>query len=743
MRWLIAALVVVTAFIAAPSIASADSGTGTATLTTDQLSYSPGGVVALSGAGFAAGGTVTVTLSDSLTGMTYGSAAAVVSSDGSFAEASVVLPASFMSTLVATATDASGDTASAPVTETLSPPTFTPTISTDQQDYAPGSVVTITGSGWPAGDSVSVFTDDSDNNTWSNTDQVTADSSGDFTDKVTLPQMFVANYKVAASDASGLTTTTTFTDSNPQAITLATPTSVTVTQGGTASFGNVTVTKGGNTTTCTITLSASSLPAGATATFGTNPLTMTTADVSSTLKVSTTSSTPAGTYTFTVTAARGSNCQGNGDLTSSTLTLVVNSACTAPSVTTQPNAQSITYGTGASFTSAASGSPAPSAQWQVDSGTGFTNLSGATSATLSLTKPAVSQSGNHYRAVFTNSCGSATSNGATLTVAKKGLTVDGASANNKQYDGNDSATVDFTGASLNGVIGLDAVSIDSSGYSAHFNNKNVGNGKPVTVTGVALQGGDAGNYTVSQPSGLTANITKAPLDIYAASDSKTYDGGTSSNKTPTLGANQLQGTDSVDGLTQAFASKNVLGAGNSELDVTGYSIHDGNSGGNYDVHTHTASGNISPATLTVTGITANNKVWDGTKNATLNTSGATLVGVIGTDNVTLNTSGATGTFAQSAVGTWTVSVAGLTLGGGDSGNYNLSFPSTTASIIAWNAAGKGFYAPVGADAAHSLFTPAPGPTPTNLPAGMVWNVAKGGQTIPLKFNIFAGTVEMT
>ena len=30
-----------------------------------------------------------------------------------------------------------------------------------------------------------------------------------------------------------------------------------------------------------------------------------------------------------------------------------------------------------------------------------------------------------------------------------------------------------------------------------FDDKNVGTGKPVTVTGVALTGADAGNYTVS------------------------------------------------------------------------------------------------------------------------------------------------------------------------------------------------------------------------------------------------------
>ena len=44
--------------------------------------------------------------------------------------------------------------------------------------------------------------------------EVTTDSSGDFTDKVTLPLMFVSNYTVTATDANGLTATTLFTDGN-------------------------------------------------------------------------------------------------------------------------------------------------------------------------------------------------------------------------------------------------------------------------------------------------------------------------------------------------------------------------------------------------------------------------------------------------------------------------------------------------------------------------------------------------
>ena len=61
---------------------------------------------------------------------------------------------------------------------------------------------------------------------------------------------------------------------------------------------------------------------------------------------------------------------------------------------------------------------------------------------------------------------------------------------------------------------------------------------------------------------------------------------------------------------------------------------------------------ISPVTLSVTGITAGNKVYDGTTAATLNTSSASLVGVLPSDqgHVSLNPTGYTAKFTGSNAG---------------------------------------------------------------------------------------------
>src|SRR5207237_10937234 len=87
----------------------------------------------------------------------------------------------------------------------------------------------------------------------------------------------------------------------------------------------------------------------------------------------------------------------------------------------------------------------------------------------------------------------------TDTISPKNLTISGAVANNKTYDGSTSATVNFSGATLVGVVPGDDVHIDSSSSTANFSDKNVGTGKAVTVSGVALSGTKAANYTLTQP----------------------------------------------------------------------------------------------------------------------------------------------------------------------------------------------------------------------------------------------------
>ena len=109
---------------------------------------------------------------------------------------------------------------------------------------------------------------------------------------------------------------------------------------------------------------------------------------------------------------------------------------------------------------------------------------------------------------------------ATLTIQPKALSVAGQTAANKVYDSGTIATINSGSASLVGVVGSDAVSLNASGTYGTFASANAANGIAVTVGGNALTGSAAGNYTVVQPTGLTANITPASLTVTAIADAK-------------------------------------------------------------------------------------------------------------------------------------------------------------------------------------------------------------------------------
>jgi hypothetical protein len=89
----------------------------------------------------------------------------------------------------------------------------------------------------------------------------------------------------------------------------------------------------------------------------------------------------------------------------------------APRITGQPSSTSVSAGTAASFSAAASGTPTPTVQWDqsTNGGATFSPIGGATSTTYSFTTT-TGENGYRYEAVFTNSAGHATTNSATLTV---------------------------------------------------------------------------------------------------------------------------------------------------------------------------------------------------------------------------------------------------------------------------------------------------------------------------------------
>ena len=108
-----------------------------------------------------------------------------------------------------------------------------------------------------------------------------------------------------------------------------------------------------------------------------------------------------------------------GSVTSTAVVLSVAAAPLAAAFTTQPADQSVSAGSAAAFTVAATGNPTPTLQWQrsTDNGSTWSNIAAATGSTHNTGLTALGQNGERYRALAGNSAGSATSNAALLTVS--------------------------------------------------------------------------------------------------------------------------------------------------------------------------------------------------------------------------------------------------------------------------------------------------------------------------------------
>jgi hypothetical protein len=89
------------------------------------------------------------------------------------------------------------------------------------------------------------------------------------------------------------------------------------------------------------------------------------------------------------------------------------------------------------------------------------------------------------------------------------LTLTGVIANNKIFDNNTLASLNFNSATLSGVYLGDTVTLNTADYNANFITANIGNNIPVVVANLDVTGASAGNYQLIQPTGLTANITPA------------------------------------------------------------------------------------------------------------------------------------------------------------------------------------------------------------------------------------------
>ena len=268
-----------------------------------------------------------------------------------------------------------------------------------------------------------------------------------------------------------------------------------------------------------------------------------------------------------------------------------------------------------------------------------------------------------------------------LTVKQKDVTIqDVAVEASKVYDGTTVAVItdkgqlshNFDGENLTFHVG-----------TAAYGDKNVGAGKTVNFTGFRLEGPAAGNYVLTgQPKAVTASITPMSIALTATVKDKTYDGTLTAELGTVTHSDFVAGDDVqlVNG-TPSFVSKDK--GENIPVTFTPFTLT-GPDAGNYALIQPTGvKAHISPRPVTVSGITAQDKTYDGNTQVTFVYEGALLEGNVDGDKLTVT---AEGSFENANVGDKLVNITGLTLGGEKQGNYVLEESgqqtSATAAITA-------------------------------------------------------------
>jgi hypothetical protein len=296
--------------------------------------------------------------------------------------------------------------------------------------------------------------------------------------------------------------------------------------------------------------------------------------------------------------------------------------------------------------------------------------SGENVGSYAINQDTLAANGN-YNLVYTGN--NLAINPATLTVT--------ANSQSKTYGTNDptltySVSGLVSGVTINGTAINDTAGSVLTGSVSRASGENVGS---YAINQDTLASNS--NYNLVY-TGNNLAITPATLTVTANAQSKTY-----GQADPTLTYN-VSGlvNATINGVTINDTAGSVLTGSVSRTsgqNVGSYAINQDTlaSNGNYNLVYTGNNLTISPATVTIaSGITANNKVYDGNTAATFSTGGAIITGLQYSDVLGVT---ATGTFADKNAGTGKmVTLTGLGLTGTAAGNYVIAGTGNQASSSA-------------------------------------------------------------
>lgn len=323
----------------------------------------------------------------------------------------------------------------------------------------------------------------------------------------------------------------------------------------------------------------------------------------------------------------------------------------------------------------------------------------------------------------------------TVIVKPRRLTLGGITAVSKVYDGTKSATVSGTASLTADPVagsndesegyGLGVLTEDLSGLSiageatVEFTSADAGSSITVNYSGRTLAGTKADNYVLKDTIALSANITKRKLTVDLASYHKVYDGNKSISTTGASlvalpvgsggdGGGVVPGDDveidlAASGVDVISAELNSASVGEDiPLTLSGGKLK-GTKSGNYELASRTGlTAHVLKRKITMSGLTPQNKIYDGTKTAAVSESSVQLVALAEADggNVSCNVSDAgcgvvevdAGLVALDGVASYEfesatvgeskpISFTGKNLTGTRSGNYELVAPRNLAANI--------------------------------------------------------------
>jgi hypothetical protein len=229
-------------------------------------------------------------------------------------------------------------------------------------------------------------------------------------------------------------------------------------------------------------------------------------------------------------------------------------------------------------------------------------------------------------------------------------------------------------------------------------------GGTIHITGAGsctITASQAGNssYNPAPDVSQSFDIAKAPVTATAGSGSATYDGATHAPSACVVSG------DYTGDLTCA---NNLASVGPNAGTTAIAPVVSGTGLDNFEITSVNGSYTIDKANADC-AVAGYSVIYDGNAH----TASGTCTGVLGESLSGLNLNGTTHTFVGNYTDNWTFTDV--------TGNYNDASGTVNDKIIAWTL--NGFYQPVDMNG--------------------VYNVVKGGSTVPLKFEVFAGPTELT